>query len=324
MLVPVLGCVPQTIRRAPRRQAHALVVLTSIPLMYGAASATDAPFAREIAPGIYAHQGLVALTSPANRGDIANLGFIVGDDAVAVVDCGGSVAVGEQLLAAVRAATSKPIRYVIMTHVHPDHTFGAAAFSGTGVTFVGHRNLPRALAARGEYYLRSFRAQLGEEVERVKIIAPTLLVEDRTTLDLGNRKIELRAWKTSHTDNDLTVFDPKSGALFTGDLVFLQHTPIVDGSLLGFLKVIDELEKIPATRVVPGHGPIGVDWPQSVEKEKRYFEVLTRDLRGLVKKGADIEQAAAQAGQSERKNWELFDNYAPRNATAGLAEMEWE
>ena len=319
-----MGDVLQTIRHAGRRQAYALVVLATTPAICCAASAKDAPFAREIAPGIFAHQGLVALTSPANRGDIANLGFIVGDDAVAIVDCGGSVAVGEQLLAAVRAATSKPIRYVIMTHVHPDHIFGATAFSQTGATFVGHRNLPRALAARGEYYLRSFRAQLGAEVERVKIVVPTMLVEDRATLDLGNRKIELRAWKTSHTDNDLTVFDPKSGMLFTGDLVFLQHTPIVDGSLLGFLKAIDELQKIPAKRVIPGHGPIGVDWPQAVEKEKRYFEVLTRDLRGLVKKGADIEQAAAQAGQSERKNWELFDNYAPRNATAGLAEIEWE
>jgi len=281
-------------------------------------------FAREIAPGVFAHQGLIETTSPANRGDIANLGFIVGDDAVAIVDCGGSVAVGEQLLAAVRAATAKQVRYVIMTNVHPDHTFGAAAFASTGATYFGHRNLPRALAARGEYYLRSFRAQLGGEIERVKIVVPTLLVDDRTSLDLGNRAIELRAWKTSHTDNDLTVFDQKSGVMFTGDLVFLQHTPIVDGSLLGFQKVIGELEKIPAKRVVPGHGPVGAEWPQAVANEKRYFEILTRDLRQLVRQGADVEQAATQAGQSERANWALFDNYAPRNATAGLAEIEWE
>ncbi len=313
-------------RRGRAGQAAWLSTIVGFAVLLAASSSGNAQpdFAREIAPGVFAHQGLIATTSPANRGDIANLGFIVGDDAVAVVDCGGSVAVGEQLLAAVRAATAKPVRYVIMTHVHPDHTFGAAAFASTGATYVGHRNLPRALAARGEYYLRSFRAQLGDEIERVKIVVPTLLVDDRMTLDLGNRPIELRAWKTSHTDNDLTIFDPKSGVLFTGDLVFLQHTPIVDGSLLGFQKVIGELEKIPATRVVPGHGPVGADWPQAVANEKRYFEVLTRDLRQLVKKGADVEQAATQAGQSERDKWSLFDDYAPRNATAGLAEIEWE
>ncbi len=266
----------------------------------------------------------MAQVAPDNRGDIANIGFIVGDEAVAVVDCGGSVAVGEQLLAAVRSVTTKPIRYVVMTHVHPDHMFGASAFTASGATFVGHRNLPRALAARGDYYLRSFRSQLGDEVERVKIVVPSLLVEDRATLDLGHRTLELQAWKTAHTDHDLSVFDPASGVLFTGDLVFLQHTPIIDGSLLGFQRVIPELEKIPATRVVPGHGPVGAGWPQALADERRYFDALARDLRQLVKKGADMEQAAASAGQSERGNWALFDAYAPRNATAGFAEIEWE
>lgn len=307
------------------RQASARISLLAASLASPSLAWAQAePFVREIAPGVYAHQGLVALTSPVNRGDIANIGFIVGEEAVAVIDCGGSVAVGEQLLAAVRAVTAKPVRYVVMTHVHPDHIFGASAFVSTGATFVGHRNLPRALAARGDYYLRSFRAQLGEEVERVKIVPPSLLVEDRTMLDLGARRLELRAWKTSHTDNDLTVFDPASGVLFSGDLVFLQHTPIVDGSLLGFLKAIDELSRVPATRVVPGHGTIGAEWPAAVSHERRYFETLTRDLRQLAKKGADIEQAAREAGQSERANWALFDAYGPRNATAGLAEIEWE
>lgn len=310
--------------RRARQALVALCALVAVPCGNVATAMAGEPFVREIAPGVFAHQGQVALTEPANRGDIANAGFIVGDDAVAVIDCGGSVAVGEALLAAVRGVTAKPIRYVVMTHVHPDHIFGAAAFAPTGAAFVGHRNLPRALAARGEYYLRSFRSQLGAEVERVKIVVPSMLVEDRTTLDLGGRGIEVRAWAASHTDNDVTVFDPASGVLFTGDLVFLQHTPIVDGSLLGFLKAIDGLEKLPATRVVPGHGAVGAEWPKALADEKRYFLKLASDLRQLAKQGADIERAAREAGQSERANWALFDNYAPRNATAGLAEIEWE
>lgn len=314
---------PRKIRRARLRgQAVAILFLASVGLTTDIAAQT--PFVQQVAPGVYAHQGLVAQVAPDNRGDIANIGFIVGDEAVAVVDCGGSGAVGEQLLAAVRSVTTKPIRYVVITHVHPDHMFGASAFTASGATFVGHRNLPRALAARGDYYLRSFRSQLGDEVERVKIVVPSLLVEDRATLDLGHRTLELRAWKTAHTDHDLSVFDPASGVLFTGDLVFLQHTPIIDGSLLGFQRVIPELEKIPATRVVPGHGPVGAGWPQALADERRYFDALARDLRQLVKKGADMEQAAASAGQSERGNWALFDAYAPRNATAGFAEIEWE
>jgi len=110
-----------------------------------AGSISAAPLAMaEIAPGIYVHAGVVEQANPGNDDAIANIGFIIGDDAVMVIDPGGSKIEGEALHAAIRAVTSRPIRYVVLTHVHPDHIFGAVAFRADHPEFIGHERLPGA------------------------------------------------------------------------------------------------------------------------------------------------------------------------------------
>lgn len=287
------------------------------------AGAAELPVS-EVAPGIFVHSGAIALMTRENEGDIANVGFIVGDDAVAVIDTGGSLREGEALLAAVRARTPKPIRYVINTHGHPDHVFGNAAFAAGDTSFVGHSKLPQALTTRGPYYLDNFRRIMGSElINPVKIIAPTLLVSDTMTLDLGSRRLSLRAWRAGHSDSDVTVYDETTKTLFAGDLVFLRHIPVMDGSIRGWLDTLKELETIPAQRAVPGHGPVS-DWPAALTDERRYLSTLLSDVRTLNKNGEPIRAAADRAAVSERSHWELFGDYNARNATAAFSEIEWE
>jgi quinoprotein relay system zinc metallohydrolase 2 len=305
----------------------AQAALAALPLSTAAlAAAAETPLAlKPVADGVLAFEGVVARETPQNGGAVANLGVVIGKDAVAVIDSGGSMTEAKAFIAAIAGATARPVRYLINTHMHPDHTFGNAAFRDLGATIIGHHNLPRAMAARGAYYLQSYREQLGPALMAgVEIVPPTVLVKDAMQLDLGGRKLELKAWQAAHTDNDLTVYDPASGTLFAGDLVFVDHVPIVDGSLLGWMRQMDALAAIAARRVVPGHGPVPSPWPAALAAERRYFDVLAADLRKAIATGTPLAEAVKTAGRSEAANWALFEAYNGRNATAAYAELEWE
>lgn len=309
-------------RRACLTSSLALAVLPALRVIpAGAAGATVS----EIAPGVFVHRGRHELFTPQNAGDISNPGFIVGRDAVAVIDTGGSPRVGESLKEAIRAVTKAPVRYVINTHMHPDHVFGNAAFEGPETVFVGHHKLPRGLAARAERYLAINQELLGPKAfEGTKIIMPSMTVTDTMTLDLGGRSLELTAHPTAHTDNDLTVTDPQTGTVFMGDLLFVEHIPTIDGSIKGWMALLDRVSANPPARVVPGHGPHALAWAAAADPLKRYLGVVAGDVRKLIKTGKTLSEATETAGQSEKGAWLLFDEYHKRNVSASFAELEWE
>jgi quinoprotein relay system zinc metallohydrolase 2 len=278
----------------------------------------------EVAPGNYVHYGTHAERSPDNLGDQANIGFIVGDKCVAVVDTGGSLPVGVALRKAIRGVTDLPVCYVILTHVHPDHIFGAAAFIQDHPQFVGHAQLPRAMAARGNFYQKTLRRDLGALADGSEVIPPTVLVEDELVLDLGNRPLRLHAWPPAHTDNDVTVYDERTGTLWLSDLLFVDHTPVVDGSILGFLAALKQLHAIRLQHFVPGHGQTDHPWPAALDLQIHYLEVIVKETRQALKDNKTIQEAVDSVGVSEEKNWVNFDQFHRRNVTAAYTELEWE
>jgi quinoprotein relay system zinc metallohydrolase 2 len=279
---------------------------------------------QQLAPGIYVHFGENEMPDPINHGAIANIGFIVGAHCVAVIDTGGNPEQGAALKNAIKATTSKPVCYVINTHVHPDHIYGNIAFKALGVQFVGHEKLPRAMAMRGPYYLNKAADQLGIRLTTDNIIPPDIIVKDTIKLDLGGRLLTLTAHSAAHTDNDLTIFDQQTNTLWLSDLLFVDHLPVIDGSLKGWLAVLDRFERNSYKLVIPGHGSKVTNWPKAMKPEKDYLQMLLKDIREVIQKGGHLEKAVSTVGYSAQGQWKLFDELHRKNVTTAFAELEWE
>lgn len=279
---------------------------------------------KEVTSGVYVHFGKHQLPDSNNHGEIANLGFIVGSKCVAVIDSGGSPQQGLALKQAVLQVTRTPICYLINTHVHPDHIYGNRAFKAAGVKFVGHYKLARAMAMRGSYYLDKANQQLGIKLNPADLIPPDIEVKDSLKLDLGGRTLTLKAYPTAHTDNDLSVYDEKTNTMWLSDLLFTEHIPTLDGSLKGWLAEIAKLKKQKFRYVIPGHGDLASDWPNSIQAEKHYLTLLLTEIRTAIKQGKYLEDAVKTVAYSEKNNWALFDEYHRKNITTAFAELEWE
>ena len=279
------------------------------------------------AEGIYFHQGVHDEATPDNHGAIANVGFIVGESCVAVVDTGGSFLEGHQLRNAIVNTTKTPICYVINTHIHPDHVLGNAAFLQDNPVFIAHQRAPAALTARQAFYEESFRELLGDAWHGTEFISAGKLVaiDQPIELDLGGRIIKLEAYPTAHTDHDLTVLDKHTRTLWTGDLLFVDRTPALDGSINGWLNAMQHLLKMDVEVMIPGHGPVSYRGDKTaLEAQIRYFEAIRKGIRAIIDDLGTIEQAIREVAVAESDNWLMFEAYHRRNVTAAFVELEWE
>jgi quinoprotein relay system zinc metallohydrolase 2 len=280
----------------------------------------------EIAPGVFVHSGRPLALDVPGHDDIANIGFIVGKRCVAVIDTGGSVRIGRALRAVIREHTGLPVCYVINTHVHVDHVLGNAAFIQERPQFLGHALLADALARSRPVFLSSYADDLDAPATAAQIIGPDRSVPlgSDVDLDLGGRRITLHAWPKAHTDCDLSVYDVATGTLWTGDLLFVRRTPAVDGSVKGWLAVIDTLAAMHVQRLVPGHGDVSRDPATAFGPERRYLQALLDGVRAEIAQGKPLQDALRDLNPVGKTDWLLWDATHPRNVARVYQELEWE
>jgi glyoxylase-like metal-dependent hydrolase (beta-lactamase superfamily II) len=266
----------------------------------GASSGPPAPTVdeagiTEIAPGVW--------VIPDRRVPLVpNVGVIVGEEAVLVVDAGMGPANGGRVLAAAKEKAQGRRLYLTITHFHPEHGFGAQVFRDEA-TILYNRAQRDELRDKGAGYVELFRTfgpAVADALEGVELVDPHEVYDgDGSELDLGGRTVQLRTWGVAHTRSDQVVVLPGERILFTGDLVEERIFPIypyfppddadVDGAR--WIDVLRRLEELGPAVVVPGHGAVGDVSVIAVARE--FHEQLRDRTRRLAAEGLDADEAVA-------------------------------
>jgi glyoxylase-like metal-dependent hydrolase (beta-lactamase superfamily II) len=278
--------------------------------------------AHRLAPGVYAVLGDTGRGSEGRP----NAGFIVTDQGVVVIDALASPREGRALLRTIRGVTPQPIRWLVLTHHHPDHTFGAIVFRRAGARVIAHpdaRTLaseagPDALVADwvrvvGLDAMRGF--QFADSADRS--------VSTSDTLELGGRTIVITHPGAGHTPGDLMVWLPREGVLFAGDLLVEDGvTMVVDGSAAALRRCLDAIDRLGAHVVVPGHGAIPRRPAALVQRTREYITGLERDMRAAVEHGVPMQRALAALPPPDPDRPVSLNSRRRRNAARVYVEEE--
>lgn len=313
-----LACVPGAALR------HLLAMLAALLAWPSLADVLPAP--RQVSPHAWAWIGPYDGPSRANRGFRMNLGFVVGQDAVAVIDSGYSPEMAESMLRQIRARTALPVRHVINTDSQPHRFFGNDVFRQAGARILAGREAAERMARDGATMAGAAAGILGVAEWRVPAAPEQLLgAGESVDLDLGDVVLRVRHAGTAHTRGSLVVEVRPDRVVFAGDILYGGRLAalIPDGSVKGWLAAYESLRSADAAVFVPGHGQPGplADFDHPT---RDYLARLKRHMDEAVKKGTDIESAKAAFDATPWKSLANFNELNGRNAYQAYQESETE
>lgn len=266
--------------------------------------------------------GVYAAISPDRSKAGSNAGFIVGSNGVAVVDTFVGVEPAKELLAEIRKVTNLPVRYVINTHYHLDHTGGNAVFAEVGATILAHRNLYGWLRTEN---LKFFGANpKPEDKARVEaLVLPNMVYSDAVDLYLGSRLVQVR-YMLGHTGGDSVVMVPDTNVVFGGDLIWQHHLPnLIDASTQPWVQTLDKLlADHPSATFVSGHGDVAT--PADVRDFRDYLTTLRADVakdQAAGKSGQELVDAVNAELKEKYGQWGFFNNFVNRNIQQTADEL---
>jgi glyoxylase-like metal-dependent hydrolase (beta-lactamase superfamily II) len=255
-----------------------------------------------------------------------NAGFVVTADGVVVFDALASPRQGEQLLRTIRRVTDRPIAWLVLTHHHPDHHFGAVVLRKAGARVIAHPD-KRALASEGgeDALMADWVRVVGLDAMRGFEFAdtPDRPVTTFDTLRLGGKTIVITHPGPGHSAGDLLVWLPEERVLFAGDVLVEDGVSmVVDGNSSELLRVLDTVDRMNPTVVVPGHGAIPARPADLVRRTRDYLTGLQAEMRAAVEKGVPMRRAMASLPPADSTRPVSLNSRRRRNAVRVYVEEE--
>lgn len=247
----------------------------------------------KIADDVYSYIDVKHATAGNSFG--ANAGIIIGRDGIVVVDTLISAREGKKFIRDIRAVSDKPIKYVVNTHMHLDHTFGNCEFAKLGATIVGSTIGKTEMKQYAEPALKMVSAfgLTEQEMEGTAICYPSVTFEKTMELDLGDRNVELIHPGHSHTPGSIIVLVPDRKVIFAGDIIFTNYHPnMKHADISGWVKALDFLAGMDFKAMAPGHGPLS--GKKDVEDMKNYLVLFDKKARELTAKSNDIQHIVSE------------------------------
>jgi glyoxylase-like metal-dependent hydrolase (beta-lactamase superfamily II) len=279
----------------------------------------------------YLLYGNIATVNEHNRGFNANAGFIVTQQGVIVIDTLGTPKLGRRLLSTVRCITDKPVKFLIVTHNHPDHAYGAAAYRNIeGVTIIAHHG---TLAYNQSETMESsvnYRKQiLGKDMDAFEPLQANIYVDEEPfaskRIRLGEEAIDIYNTGKHHSHGDLVVHQLKQKILWISDLAFNQRTTYIgDGDSAQILKAQEWLmQTFPDVRLmVPGHGSAQSPPFSMVEKTRDYVSRLRNTMQQAIEDDVSMIDAVKAVEFEDWQNVPLYEMNQRANANFVYREME--
>jgi glyoxylase-like metal-dependent hydrolase (beta-lactamase superfamily II) len=278
----------------------------------------------QVGEGVYAFIGDMGEIAPDNGGDIGNSGFIVGSSGVIVIDTGISYRHGKAMIDAIRRISDKPVELVVNTHAVQEFLFGNAAFAELGAPIITHARSADLMRTRCEHCLENLRKILGQEaMAGTRLVLPQTTIERSITLEAAGRTLELLYFGWGSTPGDLAVFDRQSGVLFAGGLVAAKRIPeLRDGKLDSWLRALDQLGRVSARVIVPGHGPAG--GAETIQATAAYLRALDDKVHALYQGGASLIDAVDIAKLPAYASWAMYPSLHRQNVLHRYLQLEVE